>query len=400
MSDHNSKQRLYGDIVRRITKIVWPIVSVPLILSASGILSDQETEFKLADATPLTWNLNNLMLVGYQNSIYLYDPVDNTIKRMVSTYNPANVTKHNCFTPDGGTFELPSRAENSDKMQTSASSSTKVLRSITDWENPSQYADNQYQPYLEPNQLDCGPVDLNKRHDFTKRVSGTANTQGAIVIGYQTSPLLKSAHGESYLLTRRESNGSFSRYLEVFSSKDDSSTPDDSTHIAIKLNNDKSDIADNLKMISSYFDEQQGNYVFYEISTDFEQRRKEWPLAAWRVSSDLKILNQFDLPPGPWVIRYSLNKLKSCPPCGCSCESNFYLKGGGGKIYAHISGQGVEDKYAGIYELIDVETAPKWKVRYSGNFSQQIHVSPDGCHIMFTGPDNTLNSMNSCNLAE
>lgn len=343
-------------------------------------------ELKQENSVPLTWQSENTVVIDHQEAIYLYDINDQKLlSKVADYYDSANKSNVNCFSPNAGLFAVA--------PATSASpDSTDRFRFIPDWKNPNNWENPNSGTRWSVNPLDCTQYNIDERDISIQKLK----TEGSIADS--PKPLLKSDHGESFLVVKKEAKNTFTKYLKVV--KQSTDTPNLPVGINEVLKLDVDGMSHGVELfaqnVESFYDESENNYLIYETTQEFDKKMGQWPLAAWRITPNLNLAKRYALPPGPWVKNHSFLKELSCFSCGCACYSHISLSGNSGKIYAHVWGKAVDDTGSGIFRLDETDGRFKWTRLYSGNFSNRIIVSPDGCTLVFSDKEKSLKKMNAC----
>ena len=336
-------------------------------------------------AVPLTWSDAHTLIVGNGDSIYRYDPGDGQLgQRVVESYEKTNRQNSNCFTSQGGrfvTFTSP-LANNSAEL---SRSERELSVDVQNWSRPElQVGDSTEVRWWNTNPIDCTAFDADAR----KQKAASIQRDGRVVVSPR--PLLAESKGEAFVTMSRRDDSAASFVLHLFSPG--SIAMDRTIPLPRATNAPRNNYTTEIRS----FRDSDGSYVLYEATNDFNAEHSIWPLTAWRLASNLTGVEALTLPGGPWVQPQGIFKMIGiCGSCGCSCRSNFLLTGAQGHIYAHVSGQAVEDFAVGIYELTYVKGAAQWALRVPGNFDGQIVVSPNGCRIAYSNAQKRLQLVES-----
>lgn len=239
--------------------------------------------------------------------------------------------------------------------------------------------------YGNINHLDCTPeYEARKNSTLPSPSEISFHNKSYNLFHFEPrSQLVMAADGESFIYGNSESF--------LISAKNT-----DAVEKKIILSDNNHQNLGNFNVVNSAFDHVNNLYLWYANTSRFKKSLNIWPMKAWWISRDLDVISELVLPQGPWIVD-KLDETK-CGDCGCECNSKMKIYINAGKIFIKISGNAVDEKTRGLYQLETTtsSTNTKWKQLITDNIKSEITISKNNCLAAYVDDNDQGKIVNLC----
>lgn len=321
------------------------------------------TRTVLPHGRPLVWLDERFLLAGVDNKIVKLDAHDSKIVEVVSEpYYPG--VGHECFSRDGGRFAVTEP----EKRAGGTSYANVVYRSVKHWNQPAEFEELKFLDVGNTNPHDCSAVDSVEARGDEKWAEQLLKSADGKTKVYYRGAGLESPHER--IVTIEKDGHSKDVWLET--------TP---TFVSSQID------------VKSSFDESSGSYLWYLSTSEFNVASRHWPLKAWWVAPEGRVVRMVLLPHGPWIRTFSTFYVLKYFSCGPPCYSHMKMWAGNGRMYLSVWGKAIDRAVEGVYRLD--ASGQAWEKIIAGALDNGLVLSPSGCQIGYA-VRGRLNVMSVC----